>query len=482
MTTAPRRVLVTGSRTWTDKSVIRAALRGQYAPGAVLVSGACPRGADAIAERAWTQLGGTIERHPAEWRTGRGAGFARNAAMTAAGADICLAFIRDASPGATHTAALAEQAGIPVRRYQHPGEPGSGRAEPPAVPRCACCGQRMTVVVPGQRAHPLCADDWATTPASADARPDQTEDMPMIQAALAPAARGWHVFPLRPGSKRPAFPGHDADHCDRTDPRCRTGHTGWEPRATTDPGRITRAWVRCPYNVGIACGPSRLVVVDLDMPKPGATPPREWHRPGIRTGADVLAALCDEAGQPYPAATCTVSTPSGGTHLYFTAPGGVELRNTAGALGWLIDTRAGGGYVVGAASTVDGRAYRVTRDMPPAPLPGWLVDRLRPVQLPPQRAVAVSLPGGRAGAYLRAAVEDELARVTASSPRGHNTALYRAAIALGQLVAGGALSGGDVTAWLTAAAEQVGQKPGETARTIASGLRAGANRPRSVAA
>lgn len=304
----------------------------------------------------------------------------------------------------------------------------------------------------------------------------------MIQAALDAAGRGWHVFPLRPDSKRPAYPDHDERHCTRHDPRCRNGHAGWEPRATTDTSRIVRAWTRTLYNIGIACGPARLVVVDLDAPKLGDTPPREWDRPGIRTGADVLTALCGEAGQPYPAATYTVSTPSGGTHLYFTAPAGAGLRNTAGALGWLVDTRAAGGYVVGAASTVNGRTYRVTRDIPPAPLPGWLVDRLRPVQLPPQRAVAVSLPGGRAGAYLRAAVDDELARVTASPPRGHNTALYYASIALGQLVAGGMLRESDVTGWLTAAAEQVGQRPGETARTIASGMRAGAKRPRSVAA
>jgi hypothetical protein len=195
----------------------------------------------------------------------------------------------------------------------------------------------------------------------------------------------------------------------------------------------------------------------------------------------VLAALCDAAGQPYPAATYTVSTPSGGTHLYFTASPGAELRNTTGAnggLGWLVDTRAAVGLVVAAGSIVNGRRYTVTRDEPPAPL----AERLAPAPLPPQRPVAVSLPGGRAGAYLRAAVGDELARVTASPPRGHNTALYRAAVALGQLVAGGMLDEGDVTGWLTAAAEQAGQRPGETARTIASGLRAGARRPRSVAA
>jgi hypothetical protein len=217
----------------------------------------------------------------------------------------------------------------------------------------------------------------------------------MIQAALTAAGRGWHVFPLRPNSKRPAFPDHDERHCARLDPRCRIGHTGWEPRATTDRERITRAWAGCPYNVGIACGPSRLVVVDLDTPKPVDAPPREWDRPDIRTGADVLAALCGEAGQPYPAATYTVSTPSGGTHLYFTAPPNAELRNTAGALGWLVDTRAGGGYVVGAASAVDGRAYRVTRDMPRGP--ARVAHRpatARPVAAATGRS---GLPAGRAG-------------------------------------------------------------------------------------
>jgi hypothetical protein len=308
----------------------------------------------------------------------------------------------------------------------------------------------------------------------------------MMQAALDAAGRGWHVFPLKPGSKRPAFPDHDERHCNRRDPRCRNGHNGWEPRATLDERRITRAWTVTPYNVGIACGPARLVVVDLDTPKRGDTPAAEWERPGIRTGADVLAALAAEAGQPYPGDTYTVSTPSGGTHLYFTAPvGGPELRNTQGSnggLGWLVDTRAGGGFIVGAGSEINDRGYVVEVDAPAAPLPGWLVARLRPGELPAQRPVQVSLPAGRAGAYLRAAVEAELARVTGSPARGHNTALYRAAVALGQLVAGGDLDERDVTAWLTEAAVQVGQRPGEAGRTIASGMRAGARRPRSVAA
>jgi len=117
---AARRVLVTGSRTWTDTTTIRDALASVWGHGdAVLVSGGCPRGADRLAEACWTRWGVRVERHPADWdRHGRGAGFARNAEMVAAGADVCVAFIRAGSAGASHTAGLAEAAGIPTRRHR----------------------------------------------------------------------------------------------------------------------------------------------------------------------------------------------------------------------------------------------------------------------------------------------------------------------------------------------------------------------------
>jgi len=115
-------VLVTGSRTWTDTNTIRRALASVWGDGAaVLVSGACPRGADRLAEACWTRWGGHVEHHRADWaRHGRGAGYRRNTAMVAAGASVCLAFIRAGSPGASHTAALAEAAGIPTHRHTEP--------------------------------------------------------------------------------------------------------------------------------------------------------------------------------------------------------------------------------------------------------------------------------------------------------------------------------------------------------------------------
>ncbi len=86
----------------------------------------------------------------------------------------------------------------------------------------------------------------------------------LLSAALAAAERGWPVFPLRPGTKRPAL--HGEDSCPGIGD-CAGVHRKWEDRATTDPDRIRRAWGDVPFNVGIATGPAGLLVIDLDMPK-----------------------------------------------------------------------------------------------------------------------------------------------------------------------------------------------------------------------
>jgi hypothetical protein len=115
-----RRILITSSRTWTHVATIDEALKREWGDGtAILVSGACPQGGDAISEQIWESWGGTVERHPAAWDIfGKAAGFRRNAEMVEAGAETCLAFIHDQSRGATHTADLAEAAGIPTQRYE----------------------------------------------------------------------------------------------------------------------------------------------------------------------------------------------------------------------------------------------------------------------------------------------------------------------------------------------------------------------------
>jgi DNA polymerase I len=330
--------------------------------------------------------------------------------------------------------------------------------------------------------------------------PPRPADRTLLDAALSCAARGWHVFPVRPRAKKPpAFPAHKAEECTGTDPRCRGGHTGWEPRATTDPDRIGRAWAATAYNIGVACGPSGLIVIDLDVPKPGEVPPPEWAEPGITDGADVLAALCERHGQPFPCETFTVRTGRGGLHLYFTAPPGVRLGNTAGergrGLGWLIDTRAHGGYVVAPGSAVDlpgggtGR-YQMVYDRRPAPLPDWLAALLTAPAAgnPPP----VSRPAGpgqvrNLDKFTATALRRETDLVRAAVEGGRNHALNKAAYQLGQLIAAGALPEDLARAELHDAASVhfgVGTPPftADYARSVIdAGITAGKRKPRQLA-
>lgn len=293
----------------------------------------------------------------------------------------------------------------------------------------------------------------------------------LTRHALEAAARGWRVFPLTPRGKKPL-----------------RGFTGWERHATSDADRIAAFWSRGPYNIGIACGPSRLVVIDLDQPKPGDQPPAGYAEHHPHDGEQVFRLLCAEHGQPYPADTFTVRTRRGGTHLYFTAPEDVELRNSAGhrgGLGRLIDTRASGGYVVGPGSQVsqpDGTGhYEITLDVPPTPLPAWLAEALGPSTPPPPPSTAdllASLHEHRLSRYGQAALRGEVERVATARRGTRNHTLNTAAFNLGQLVAHGALPAEAVITALRSAAEAANaagdpNPPREIAAVIASGLAVG---------
>lgn len=118
-----KRILITGSRTWENTDAILEAIDEHGGDYAVVVSGHCPLGVDAMAEDAARGLGMDLEIHPADWNThGKRAGFLRNAEMVNLGADVCLAFIRDESKGATMTANLAQKAGIPTIIYREASE------------------------------------------------------------------------------------------------------------------------------------------------------------------------------------------------------------------------------------------------------------------------------------------------------------------------------------------------------------------------
>ena len=234
-------------------------------------------------------------------------------------------------------------------------------------------------------------------------------------AAVEAARRGWAVFPCRPGDKRPAVP-------------------DWEHRACSDPERVGRYWPSGRHNIGIACGPSGLVVVDLDTHSPL---PDDWRLPGVHDGRDVLALLAEWAGQPWPV-TYTVKTPTGGLHLYYTAPDGPEIRNSAGKIGPLIDVRGGGGYVLAAGSVLDERAYpgnpgcrELVRAAARTSWPTTATLNRSPHGLPPSRRT-LSPPHAPAsgGAYARLRVpglQGLVSTVRAGQPGDRNGPLYWAA-------------------------------------------------------
>lgn len=286
-----------------------------------------------------------------------------------------------------------------------------------------------------------------------------------LAAARAAAERGWPVFPLIPYTKQPAIP-------------------DWERAATCDLRALSRWWAAAPYNVAVACGPARLVVVDLD-PGHGQDPPEPWARDGVQHGADVFAVLAAQHGATMPTDTFTVATASGGAHLYFLAPPDSGLRNTAGLLGWHVDTRAAGGYVVAAGSRlrVDRRRrrYTVTNPAPPAPLPDWLHTALGPRR--PAPGAVVARPA-RLDAWVHAAVSQEAAAVTGAAVGRRNTALFTAACRLGELVGAGVLAADDAASVLAEGARVHhgidGFTGAEADRAIANGLRRGQANPRSI--
>ncbi|MFE9687028.1 bifunctional DNA primase/polymerase [Streptomyces sp. NPDC006285] len=279
----------------------------------------------------------------------------------------------------------------------------------------------------------------------------------LLNAALTAAEHGWCVFPLRPGGKPPALHGERA--CTRSG-ECASGHRKWEQRATTDPDRIRAAWSRAPFNVGIATGPSGLVVIDLDTPehKGSADAP---------DGATTFRALCERAGHPVPD-TCRTRTPSGGTHLYFTAPPGVRIGSTAGTIAASVDTRAWGGYVVAAGSVTPAGAYEALSAPVAAPLPSWLQSILRPAPRTPQApSMAVA---GQSRRYADVALTAEARNVATAQLGSREAALFRAARALGRFVAWGDLPRHVVEEALQEAGEATGLTVAECRSTLRSAL------------
>lgn len=269
--------------------------------------------------------------------------------------------------------------------------------------------------------------------------------------------RGWRIFPLRPGEKAPAV-------------------RDWEQWAARHRAADYVAMLkRGVFGIGIACGPSQLVVIDLDEPKS-----EEQARAGeYRNGQAYFDAVAHELGEDLPWWTYVQGTPSGGTHLVFTAAQGVELRNTSSQLAPMVDTRAAGGYIVGAPTRLAaGGVYTVRNDERPATLPAWLLTQLAPKPVPARGAKPVQLAtGSRAGRYLTAALKAQGEHLRGAAQGQRNHVLYVSALSLSRFVTAGQLTAEELTEHLLAEAQPHiaagAYTETEARKTIASGLRAG---------
>jgi hypothetical protein len=265
--------------------------------------------------------------------------------------------------------------------------------------------------------------------------------------------------------------------------------------------------------VGVATGAAGLVVVDVDCHVDGPVGASrvlpgfdvsDQDARAVRTGLDTWGLLARLAGGPDAAdavQTLTVTTPSGGRHLWFTAPRGTRWASSAGgdhggrALGWQLDVRAEGGYIVAPGTLTQAGAYRAVGEVRlPARLPGWLAGALERTghllqSAPRPRAAAVpnlarqvaapQAESAWAGAVAATALAQVAECERLSEGSGWSTKLNRAAYTMGGLVAAGLVaSDADARRALVDAAVQARpQREQEAHRIIQSGLIAGQRRP-----
>jgi hypothetical protein len=261
------------------------------------------------------------------------------------------------------------------------------------------------------------------------------------RAAAELAELGYQVFPLVPRTKRPI-----------TD-------NGFKA-ATQDFRQIADWWRRSPTaNVGVACGASGVVVLDIDT-KAGADP-REILARFDRAGAPVIGTgLAPERCERYP------SSLSGrrGVQVYFRGDMPSAARLTIAGC----EVKSTGGYVV-APPSVHPSGVEYVGQLPPVaelpPVPRWLVELVRR----PESRPFVNVPAGRPADPSR--VLAGLAGVVRSAPVGNrNHSLFWAVCRAVEHAAAGNLDESQALEELRAAGLDVGLGEIEVEQTLRSAL------------
>jgi Bifunctional DNA primase/polymerase, N-terminal len=264
----------------------------------------------------------------------------------------------------------------------------------------------------------------------------------LAAAAVAYARRGWPVFPCAPRGKVPL-----------------TKHGLHD--ASCDVGLVAARWDESPTaNIAIACGPSKLFVVDGD----GAEAVRSWCELTRRHGHDRR--------------TLTACTGKG-FHLYFRGRG----RSSAGRIAPCVDTRGEGGYVIAPPSVHgSGARYRwVDARVAIAPVPAWLLEALDRGQPTGNVGEARELSTGLLyTAYGRRALLALADEVAAALKGERNATLNAASYRAGRLSAAGQIAASLARKSLVAAAGRAGLGEREAVATFESGFQAGLLSPAQI--
>lgn len=254
-------------------------------------------------------------------------------------------------------------------------------------------------------------------------------------------AREWVYIPVAANSKKPI-------------------EKGWQNRKHTSENEIRR-WVAEGHNVGISCGPSGLVVVDID---PGA-PPSAFELPD----------------------TVEVSTPRGGRHKYYEAPEDVIIKNSVSNVLPYVDVRGVGGQVVAVGSTIDEQRYLwevgcALGEADLVPLPEVIIEHYLKKELEgapkPEANGSFEQTPGKYSAWAKAALGGIMEDLQLAVKGKRNDSLNRLAFKAGQLIEAGGLNEEEVRLALYTVAVGIGLGEREVNATISSGFNAGKDNPR----
>lgn len=113
------KLLICGSRGWTDDAIIKKMIRASSPH--VVITGHAP-GADQLAELAAESLKIPVRSFPADWKKhGMAAGYIRNKAMLEeTEPDLVIAFMIGETPGTRNMINLARDAKVPLLVFDAP--------------------------------------------------------------------------------------------------------------------------------------------------------------------------------------------------------------------------------------------------------------------------------------------------------------------------------------------------------------------------